>query len=111
VPPHREKAEAAVDTDPIYREQGEALIRERLKDPDSARFTQEVVHHGPDGSPTALCGQINGKNSFGGYSGPHLFAVDVVAKKTALMDGDGDRLLREADFLVSVCRAEKKQEN
>lgn len=42
----------------------------RLKDPDSVRFRNEFLSYS-DGQPpvVSLCGQVNAKNSFGGYSG------------------------------------------
>lgn len=43
-----------------------------LKDPDSAVF-KDVWHVG---GGRALCGQVNAKNSYGGYSGFRPFVAD-----------------------------------
>ncbi len=40
-----------------------------LKDPDSAKFRDEVLHR------DALCGQVNAKNSMGGYTGYRRFVA------------------------------------
>lgn len=48
----------------------------RLKDPDSAKFRgiRKVRNTYSDGSVvTLVCGQVNGKNSFGGYAGFNTF--------------------------------------
>lgn len=58
----------------------ERNVAARLKDPDSARFTQKtfVVRQAPDErgmSSVAACGAVDGKNSFGAYSGGGRFVV------------------------------------
>lgn len=56
---------------------GQKVARNALKDPDSAKFHGLTVVK-KDGS-YALCGKVNSKNSFGGYTGNQLFLV--VGKK------------------------------
>lgn len=51
--------------------QGE--IKQRLKDPESARFSNVSVYRG--GSATAVCGYVNSRNSFGGMTGQQRFIV------------------------------------
>jgi hypothetical protein len=43
---------------------GEKYVKEKLKDPDSAQFQNQFI--GIKGAP---CGEVNSKNSFGGYGG------------------------------------------
>lgn len=45
----------------------------QLKDPDSARFRDEFSM--AKTHTRAVCGQVNSKNSFGGYTGFHRFIV------------------------------------
>lgn len=56
---------------PLTPEQQAAVedgIREKLKDPDSARFKGAIkVPH--EGDSFLVCGFVNSKNSFGGYVG------------------------------------------
>lgn len=40
-----------------------------LKDPDSAKFRDEILHR------DALCGEVNAKNSVGGYTGYRRFVA------------------------------------
>jgi hypothetical protein len=49
----------------------ETAMRDRLKDPESARFHDLVVARF-SGAPV-VCGHVNAKNSFGGYSGKKAF--------------------------------------
>jgi len=46
-------------------------VRERLKDPDSAHFGRSTVN-----AAGIVCGSVNAKNSFGGYSGTSAFGFD-----------------------------------
>jgi hypothetical protein len=46
----------------------EASICATLKDCESARFRNETVKMGADGTPI-VCGEVNAKNSYGGYGG------------------------------------------
>ncbi|HHV68920.1 MAG TPA: DUF4124 domain-containing protein [Ochrobactrum intermedium] len=50
----------------------QAAVRASLKDPDSANFND--LQHVGDGR--ALCGQVNAKNSYGGYTGFKRFVAD-----------------------------------
>lgn len=53
-------------------EDAKRTVRDKLKDPDSAQFRKvRLVDH--DGGKI-VCGQVNGKNSFGGYVGYKSFA-------------------------------------
>ena len=43
---------------------GEKYVKQKLKDPESAQFQNQFI--GIKGAP---CGEVNSKNSFGGYTG------------------------------------------
>lgn len=51
----------------------EEQIRAQLKDPESAKFREERIYPGPAGGPSTLCGEINARNSMGGYVGFRRF--------------------------------------
>ena len=53
------------------RQKAEAIVREGLTDPDSAKFDVMSISH--DGE--IACGTVNSKNVFGGYSGSKTFMV------------------------------------
>ncbi len=53
-----------------YHYLAEQAVKARLKDPDSATFRGQVI--GRSGIP---CGEVNSKNSFGGYSGFTRYAA------------------------------------
>lgn len=55
----------------------EALVRE-LKDPDAARFRNVRITEGVLGLPV-LCGEVNSKNSYGGYVGFQKFVATPTA--------------------------------
>ena len=50
-------------------------VREQLKDPSSAQFSELEMKKTSDGSMNVLCGQVNAKNSFGGYVGARPFTA------------------------------------
>lgn len=60
---------------------GESQIKEALKDPDSAKFSD--VWFSPDannGKPRTsgyVCGKVNAKNAIGGYAGDSAFVIYV----------------------------------
>lgn len=62
-------ATPAVDGDAIATAQRK--IADRLKDPEAARF-RDVTYNAETG---VACGQVNTKNSFGGYIGYQDFVV------------------------------------
>jgi hypothetical protein len=72
----KQKSPPAVKPDLIA--QARERVKEILKDPDSAKFRTEFV--GKDG---AVCGFVNAKNSYGGYSG---FERYVVSLESVLLD-------------------------
>jgi hypothetical protein len=73
-----------------FRNQVEVVLkmnlRQSLKDPDSANFTDVVLYRDQIGDDDlaghySLCGQVNAKNGFGGYSGPQGFVSSALFKK------------------------------
>lgn len=68
-----------------------AVIAE-LKDPDSARFGTLIRATRPNvrGEPMdVVCGQVNARNSYGGYSGMSGFVYFVGDKTLYFADGSG----------------------
>lgn len=55
----------------VWNERGKDTVRSKLKDPDSAEFRNVQFYSGGP-SPTT-CGEVNAKNSFGGFSGYERF--------------------------------------
>ncbi|MCV0439289.1 MAG: hypothetical protein K5880_11695 [Hydrogenophaga sp.] len=62
---------------------GKEAVKQRLKDPDSAQFRNVYFHRGKSGVPVA-CGQVNAKNSMGGYSGFQRFVSGTTVELTYL---------------------------
>lgn len=54
------------------RVDAEEKVKALLKDPDSAKFGEEFVR---DPKLPIVCGEVNARNSFGGYSGASEFVV------------------------------------
>jgi hypothetical protein len=66
------------------------ILAERLKDPDSAKFTKLRVAN--NNGQQLVCGSVNAKNSYGGYVGAKdfyvLWADDSGAAPEVYVDGD-----------------------
>lgn len=67
------------------------IVRATLKDPDSAQFRNVALFLNESGTGR-VCGEVNAKNSFGGYTGFEVFyyaadTVEVVTQRTATVDG------------------------
>lgn len=74
-----------------WNEQGKEAIKTKLKDPDSAQFRNVQFHAG---IAPVTCGEVNAKNSFGGYSGYERFIAggDVITVlESEMADGEMDK--------------------
>lgn len=80
--------------DPIADEQsrqaewivrGQDAVKAKLKDPSSAEFRGVYFNRGKDGLPVT-CGEVNSKNSFGGYGGFQKFISAGSAELTFLAE-------------------------
>lgn len=62
---------------------GQDAVKAKLKDPSSAQFRELYVNRG-QGMPPMTCGEVNSKNSFGGFSGYQRFVSAGTAELTFL---------------------------
>jgi hypothetical protein len=69
----------------------EAAVKEKLKDPASARFRHPKINVPTGDVGLFYCGYVNSKNSFGGYAGDAEFAVGFA---TEIKNGKPDTLAR-----------------
>ena len=82
-----------------WMDQGMTAVKTKLKDPSSAQFRNVYFHKGADGIPMT-CGEVNSRNSFGGYGGYQRFVSAGKSDLTFLEE-------QVADFSTiwnSVCR-------
>lgn len=85
------KAKAVSDDVRIYG--AKKQVRLLLRDPSSAEFRSLGVHRA--GKITAVCGQVNSANGFGGLTGFQRFVSDgasVTALEESLPRGEMDKL-------------------
>jgi hypothetical protein len=75
-------------------EEAKAAITKRLKDPESARFSDIVV------KGNNVCGLVNAKNSMGGYVGPRPFVHNTESKVTLLVDRNEEISTNIVDSIV-----------
>lgn len=73
----------------LWMDAGKDAVKEKLKDPDSAKFKDVFFHRGKDGVPIT-CGKVNSKNGFGGYSDFQGFVSAGSAELTFLQDEVSD---------------------
>lgn len=57
----------------VWVEKSKDAVRSRLKDPNSAEFKD--VHFSDAGGTPVACGQVNSKNTYGGYTGFQHFVA------------------------------------
>ncbi len=77
----------------------QALIAAKLKDPDSAKFTDMKLRASADG--VRICGTINAKNSFGGYTGAQRFYL-VASPELVARSIEIDNV--QAPYAEGACR-------
>jgi len=90
-----------VELTPAQREAVESGVRAGLKDPGSAIFGSMAAAAGQHGQ-FVVCGYVNAKNSFGGYTGDQLFIakrVDDVFVTLGTADDDF-----KVDAFTDECR-------
>lgn len=56
-----------------YKETAMQVISERLRDPESAVFSNMTVYPETEDRATIICGNVNSRNGFGGMTGPQRF--------------------------------------
>ena len=74
---------------------GESLVRQTLKDPDSAKFNSFYRQFG-DGVGY-VCGIVNAKNSYGGYVGNRNYYVHLTVKNGKVIDSSPVKIIDDKD--------------
>lgn len=72
-----------------WMQKGMEATKSKLKDPSSAKFQGVYFHQGADSIPMT-CGEVNSKNSFGGYGGFQRFVSAGKADLTFLEEQVAD---------------------
>lgn len=57
-------------------ETARSAVKQQLNDPGSADFRNEKVYHDVGG--VVVCGEVNAKNGFGGYTGYNPYVVEGI---------------------------------
>lgn len=80
------------------------LLVQNLKDPESAKFSNLVIAHGPNRK--LVCGSINAKNSYGGYVGAKKFFVlwNDSSETSPEVYTDGDEISRATTRMNELSR-------
>lgn len=66
-------------------EEAQQAVTDRLKDPDSANFRDVGVN-----DQNIVCGEMNARNGFGGYTGYSAFWYDAKSKEAFIYDPNQD---------------------
>lgn len=96
----------ASDEDVIKTAQ--AMVASKLKDPESARFSDSFIYRRSDPyiQYTTLCGKVNSKNSFGGYTGAMRYSATLTFSESGDVEvlstnfEEGDNLMNMEDGLT-----------
>lgn len=85
-----------------YTESSLERVREKFRDPESARFKDLMATQLPGQSRPTICGSVNAKNAYGGYVGYRRFMANP---DVALLWGG--RVVRgrswDSDAIISAC--------
>lgn len=74
---------------------GESVVRGSLKDPDSAKF--ESFYHKVGDNDGYVCGYVNAKNSYGGYTGKKEYFVYIDTEDGKLKSNGAVNIANDAD--------------
>ncbi|MDV2901775.1 hypothetical protein R0H17_09050 [Phytobacter diazotrophicus] len=86
---------------------GESLVKQSLKDPDSAKFNSYYRSFG-DGVGY-ICGTVNAKNSYGGYVGDRNYYVHLTVENNKIVESSPVKIINEDDVkgsgnFKSICQ-------
>lgn len=74
---------------------GESLVKQTLKDPDSAKFNS---YYRPFGDGVGyICGTVNAKNSYGGYVGNRNYYVHLTVENNKIIENSPVKIIDEDD--------------
>ncbi|ADU71558.1 hypothetical protein [Pantoea sp. At-9b] len=74
---------------------GESLVKQTLKDPESAKFNSYYRSFG-DGVGY-VCGDVNAKNAYGGYVGSRKYYVHLTVRDNKVVDNSTVKIIDEND--------------
>lgn len=77
------------------RDRAISVVRDALKDPDSANF-KDLYKVGREGEEPTICGQVNAKNSYGGYIGFKSFYITPEGKLYIGVKDEFDAVMQDA---------------
>lgn len=78
---------------------GESLVKQTLKDPDSAKFNS---YYRPFGDGVGyICGTVNAKNSYGGYVGNRNYYVHLTVENKKIIENSPVKIIDEDDVKSS----------
>lgn len=78
--------------EPALLEKVQNMVRERLKDPDSAKF-RSLLKYGTHW----VCGQVNAKNGMGGYVGYSSFDYEIEKGELKMYQAGQESLCESAE--------------
>ncbi len=78
------KSEARFTDDISIKLYAETVVKERLRDPGSAEFSDLKVYWAEGGKSATVCGYVNSRNGFGGMSGQRAF----ITSSLVIIQGD-----------------------
>ncbi len=82
-----EKATTQQEREILWIEKNKEVVKQKLKDPGSATFEHTRVMYIADANKTPIvCGEVNSKNSYGGYTGNKKF----ISAGSALFHMEGE---------------------
>lgn len=81
------------------------VIKEMLKDPESARFRRVYGAQG-EVDKIAICGEFNAKNSYGGYTGYKPFMVFEDGDRGFVWDSNADGFSFDNMMIEEICPTE-----
>ena len=76
------------------------ILKKDFKDPSSVQFRNVKDYHG---GVSKVCGELNAKNSYGGYEGFKRFTIVMISKEPLMIDIDDGKGSFEIVWKDSPC--------
>jgi hypothetical protein len=85
-------------------------LAKTMKDPDAAQFRWMPLHYNPDSTLADYCAMVNGKNSYGGYTGWRMFRAMLQRNaKGEYLDGGIIAIEQAGDFAQEMVNGENRE--
>lgn len=99
------EAQTTLSNDRVAINRAEALVAQRMRDPEATRFLDEKRAFTTSNGDYIVCGTVNAKNAMGGYVGykPYYVRIRNDSIASLIVPSEGDQAGIDLNYVIKVC--------